>query len=246
MTHFVYSYVYPKNKDERWELLYSIRSVYKNYDGEFDITIIGDIPDWINREEVRCIDYDNSDIKYKEARLNDKLIFASTLYNEFVTIHDDQYMFNKVKLSDIKNTRYRVKRHSHYLEYDYKLSNFESRQIATSRLCKELGVSWTYDYSTHTPSYVKKSIIDKVLSKTVLVKEDDRCPIFENIYYPFTDITPIKIDKAYLSIINGLTDQEEVHKDSLFLNHSDRGIRKRPEIKEILTKKFNEKCLAEM
>lgn len=102
MPTFVYPYMAQLAQGN--ELKYSIRSLQKFCNFDFDVVIVGDKPNWYNGKhvetgKVRNVDYAKAfDINQKM-----KAIFESTLVpDNFFYIYDDVYCVNPCELSDFE------------------------------------------------------------------------------------------------------------------------------------------------
>ncbi len=164
MTHFVYPYIIPDDPKLGWELLYSIRSIHKHFKGDFDITIIGQIPDWINTTQCLCIKYENEHIPNKQVRVTDKVYLASLLYEEFVSMNDDFYIMQDITLDDIKDKRY-YKRYSDDFLKEYNPENnngYKNTVVRTLEECAKLNTDHNYNYATHTPTFYTRANLLKL------------------------------------------------------------------------------------
>jgi len=156
MTHFVYPYIIPKNPVFGWELMFSLRSLESNYLGEFDITIIGDLPDWLNPTAIKFIpfkNFDNTSIELKASNINLRYAEAAKIYDAFTVVHDDMYLVNKCTPENLNKWR--------HLEKDFKylgtpeeynnLSLFQKLVKNTHDLLKKNSRQYNINYITHTP-----------------------------------------------------------------------------------------------
>jgi hypothetical protein len=236
--------VIPKDPRFGWELMFSIRSLYQNIKEDFDITIIGEIPSWIDTTQVLCISYDNShkfDCPYK--RVTDKIVLASNLYDDFILIHDDMYIMENVDIQEIKKYRYLEKPHTQDFVIHDKMTAYQKAHFTTLALTKELSNNkFMYNFATHTPFYYESKNIKLLQNKTDLTKNG---LVFENIYYNyFYDKDPILLEKDYRC---GIYTREDIDTSLNYklLSHNEQGYLYHPQILKLLSSKFYNKCIVE-
>jgi hypothetical protein len=178
VAHFVYPYIIPGHPAFGWELLYSIRSIYKNFRGPFDITVIGEIPDWIDSMEVRCIMYDNSDPKRfprVQTRTNQKYMLAADMYDSIIVIHDDQYLIQECDLDDFKNIRY-FEPNLNYNGSEKGLTRHQQQIRWTYFKLKDLDKRYRYNFCNHAPFYFRVINLKRLTMYLNLQLEMNSCP----------------------------------------------------------------------
>ncbi len=243
-THFVYIYKEPTDPRFGWELLYSIRSIYKNFKEPFDITIIGDIPKWINQEICICINENYLKLPNKQHRITSKIILASTLYEEFVIMHDDIYITRPITIEDIKDDRYiNIFSKTQILNYDVKMiDTFMEQLYYTLQILQKLGKECIYNYATHTPTHVTRNNINELCER---VKFSSFEPILFDVLYNGYFIKNHKlITRDYKTGFYKST-TSELTMESKFFNHDENGFLNNPRIISMLSDIFKEKTKAE-
>lgn len=247
--HFVFPYRTP-DVDSMWELKYAIRSLEKNFKDEFDITIIGDIPAWINTQEVLCIQYNNSDLDLPaQTKVNQKILLASNLYEDFFWIADDNYLIKPISGEELKKPR-------HLLEMpDLNNVNFEiqslfmQRVIHTWRVLKEKNFRNKFNYCNHAPRFYNSNRIKEIHSVFNLTQEYNKKSfnafIIENLYFNYFNLDSIPINDFRAAFWDGV-DDVPVSENSFILNHNDNGILRNPHIISYLKTEFKEKSKYEL
>ena len=82
------------------ELRYSIRSAMENFEDLGKIYIIGNSPEWIDKNHVIYIPCEDPYKRNKDANLINKLILACSnerLSNSFVNMSDDMFFLKNIK-----------------------------------------------------------------------------------------------------------------------------------------------------
>lgn len=97
-----------KHSFAKWqELRYSLRSLDKYLKEEFQVIIVGDLPQWINRKAVIHIPHTRDESVANEVKLydeNTKLkIFLNSQYctEKFIKMYDDIYLLREISSADI-------------------------------------------------------------------------------------------------------------------------------------------------
>lgn len=244
--HIVYPYKQPTDKGFGWELKYSMRSLYNNLKCDFDITIIGDIPDWVDSTEVTCIDYDNININgQRQTKINQKILKACDFYDDFIVFNDDINVMNPIYPEVLMIPR----KTGNTLNYtDRKISqtnSFNSQMKNAYYILKDLGKQFNVNFVSHCPHYYETKKI-KEIQKTI-----DLAPIgfpekpsvvFENVYYNFFNEDGETSDFFRYGCW-GRGCKEYARQD--ILNYDERGAGCNPWIKELLGKRFPKKCKGE-
>jgi hypothetical protein len=191
VTHFIYPYIIPKNPVFGWELMYSIRSLYQFYDDPFDITIIGEIPQWLDTAKCLAINLDNSDPKKYprvQSRTNEKILLAADLYNDFVMMHDDMYLIDNLNRHEITKTRFLSDDllYQNTTEETKKLTRYQQQLRYTSLLLKEMKKPYIRNYANHAPFYFRSDKLKIIAEKfNLLEPKNGYITVVENAYYNY-------------------------------------------------------------
>lgn len=243
IVHIVYPFLLRKEQNPGWELMYSIRSLYENLDFDFDITIIGDIPDFIDQSKVKYIPLKNHNINaQRQTKINQKILKATELYDNFLLFNDDIVIMNKMNFEKISVPRV-LKNKLFFKEKRFsKPTSFTAQLKNTYFTLKEHNIEYDKNYVSHTPHFYETSII-KEISKTI-----DMAPmsfpsvLFENIYHNFTGKEP-EIALNIRCGIWGASNKKYMGED--ILNFDEKGVRYNHWIIDILAKKFIKKSEVE-
>jgi hypothetical protein len=168
ISHFVYCYLTPQKGRNRayhnyYDLMYSIRSIYKFYKDPFDITIIGDLPDYINDlSNIKFIPFDDTRTNnYNNTQINllHKQLIASDLYNEFIDINDDIIFIKDTYKKDLEY-RYNIGKMRSFKDEDV-LSNYAKvLKNCTILLHKDI-----INYSAHCPTIFNSELFKDMNKK---------------------------------------------------------------------------------
>ena len=252
MTHFVYPYSIPRDPRFGWELVYSLRSIYQFYKDPFDITIIGEIPSWINTREVKCIELYNSDpvlFPRVQSRTNEKILTAAEIYDDIVVMHDDYYLIDNCYKKDFTQIRY-LSNTMHYNfseEESKRLTMFQKQLRYTSKRLKSLNKSYTINFATHAPFYYESNKLNYLQKIFPLVKEKaQEAPVLEVAYYNYflDEIGNIVHLGDFRAGFWYDKTQGDLNKAKI-LNHDEKGFIMNPSIMAFLLKLFPQKCPAE-
>ena len=149
--HFVYVYIH--NEAEGYELTYSLRSLCKNFKGNFNVTIVGDKPKNITGvNHIPC----ERIVMYAHAKWFDQLnkILLACQSNDvpptFIYMYDDIYFVKPLDFDYLL-----VPRALNKLEnYDYvncpASNRWKGVQQKTLKFLRDNNLS-TYNYETHSP-----------------------------------------------------------------------------------------------
>jgi hypothetical protein len=146
---------------DNWEVRYSLRSCLKNFRDMGTPWIIGVIPDWIDRNEVRCIDFPDPYTSCKDANLIGKLLrltFEEDLSERFIYFSDDQFVLRDCGRDDFKPY------HCGDLSKDkfQDATGWRMRLYQTYLYLEKHGkTTWSMD--GHVPYPVNKSVARKLL-----------------------------------------------------------------------------------
>lgn len=243
-THFVYPYIIPKDPVFGWELLYSIRSIYQNFKDPFDITIIGEIPSWVNTAEIKSIQLDNNYFPRVQSRTNQKFLVAAEMYPDIVVMHDDYYIMNSCGRTDLTQIRHLPQLLNYNLMGDIGLTRFQREIRHTYFELKKLNKPYTRNFCTHTPFYYQSDKLFELNKKFDLVTSGAHTIILENAYYNYFGVPSIDVSNfriGYWGVSN-----KNIDPDAIILNHDEKGFIQNPWIITILTAKFSNKCRGEI
>jgi len=242
-THIVYPYIIPRDESVGWELMYSIRSLYKNFNGDFDITVIGEIPSWLNTDEINCIEFDNFDINaQRQTKINQKILKACDLYEDFIVFNDDIMLMKETTREDLKIAR-RTANKLEFVERSTPKKNSFREQCRNSYFTlKENGLQYNVNYVSHCPHFYETSVIKEIEKVIDLAPMKFPTVIFENIYHNFnkSETLPSK-DFRY-----GCWGREcGEYTDQQILNFDELGYENNQWIKSLLEGTFPKKCKGE-
>ncbi len=101
MTTIVYPYLHQLSQGE--ELKYSIRSVCKFAQFDFDIVIVGDKPIWYTGKHIPATPIRNKRFTraFDIAKKLELVCESELVSDDFLYMYDDQYFVNPVKLEDL-------------------------------------------------------------------------------------------------------------------------------------------------
>lgn len=210
--------VIPYRHSPEGELRYTLRSIEKYCNFDYDVTIIGEKPEWC--KNVIFFAYDDNAHKRYENLFN-KLNIAMEHYDSFIWWHDDEYVLKPVTLEDLKQV--------YYLQELKKVKNFGERWFQQQlRIFKEemdkIGLP-AYNYCTHTPFYFEKDKLKEVFEYFGIDKKKE-LTFVENYYFNYfklqdkaLQIYPYKIGRYDATEFN-----TEEAKDKIFANFDEAGI----------------------
>ncbi len=248
ITRFVFPYIIPNSPVFGWELMYSIRSIYKNYKDPFTITIIGEIPNWINTSEVKCIQFDNNHYgKRVAARTNQKLLLAadaySDVYDNILWMNDDVYLVNECSLDDFKVPRY-ISDKLKYTDSKKGLNTFKKLMRYTWFQLKELGKPNNFNYANHCPIYYESKRLKELNDVFNLTACGDYTSLATLAYHNYFEIEGKPMDDFRVGYWG--ESEVKIKKTTKILNHDDKGFFSNPWILSYLNASFPRKCPAEI
>ncbi len=242
MTHFVYPYIEHQHPVFGWELMYSIRSLYVNFEGNFDITIIGEIPDWIDSSanNLRCVEFDNTHWgKRVQSRTNQKLLLAADMFTDLVLMHDDFYLVNKCTLDDFKEVKHISTTLSYNREHEQGLNTFKKQIRHTYFQLKDLGKRYNVNYANHAPFYFQSERLKEIDQKFNITSIGDYTTIIENAYYNYFEVDSKPIGNYRIGYWG--ESNQKITKETKILNHDERGFWYNPWIVSYLNGLFPKK-----
>lgn len=162
--------VYPLIKsDWNMEIKYSLRSLQKWFDEDFEICVIGYLPDYLNPETLHHLPYNDraGDRVAKAKNTWAKLAIAADMYEKFIWMNDDIYFVQQFTNSDFLKNK--------VIWYDFadKSTSFIDGFQKSSLWCKamwntwkrltELGYRHIYHASIHIPQFIESIKLQCVL-----------------------------------------------------------------------------------
>ena len=228
------------------ELLFAIRSWYKNARFPFHIFVIGDAEDWMDGENVTWIDCPRvSDIPSVDTlhKLHEILTYTAVT-ERFVWTNDDIYLMNPVSvphivLPKVLGTLNPAAYNGHY----------RAAMERTIEMLTEAGLP-LLNYGTHTPVMFKKSNL-----KALLPGDDVNAKtgvLFTSLYFNSVNTAhPARLDwrtdPFLLPVVSKAPDEKlvnELLRNKVFMNNARSGYS--PWLESFLSRRFPEKCPAEL
>jgi len=238
MVHIVYPYKIPQDKRFGWELKYSLRSLEKNFKEDFDVTIIGEIPDWIDTTKVTCVLFDNDHLDcQRQSKINQKILKASEFFEEFIVFNDDIYLMKETSLQDLK-----IPRRIQDLDFDFRVpkqpKSFKAQLRNSYYVLKDLGKQHKKNFVSHCPHFYKTGNIKEIQKFIDLAPISYPSVLFENIYFNFIG----ESGKSATGFRYGCWREncKEYSGEQIF-NHNENGSIKNQFIEEFLSNEFKEK-----
>lgn len=228
------------------ELLFAIRSWYKNACFPFHIFVIGDYEDWMDGENVTWIDCPRvSDIPSVDTLHKLHEILAYTAVTErFIWTNDDIYLMNPVSvphivLPKVLGTLNPAAYNGHY----------RAAMERTIEMLTEAGLP-LLNYGTHTPVMFKKSNL-----KALLPGDDVNAKagvLFTSLYFNSVNTAhPVRLDwrtdPFLLPVVSKSPNEKlvnELLRNKVFMNNARSGYS--PWLESFLSRRFPEKCVAEL
>lgn len=184
--------IYPNvEKFVQWEeLKYSLRSLERNLvDVKFRVWIVGELPAWINEEEVRFIpvEYSEKTPRIDILHKHQAVINHPEIGEEYIWMNDDIYLVNKVMYADLCLPVVVNDIEANKQLFD-KNTAWGCDNLRTLNLLKQEGLlSW--NYAAHIPHRFEKRKVRTLIEKYNML--DDPI-VLEQIYYNywFSDFIP--------------------------------------------------------
>jgi len=240
-----------KNTGNTDELLITLRSIEKNAKFNYQIVIIGDAPEWLNKESITVINPDivPAEVNPKAFNVINKMRFATEndiIDNEILMTYDDIVFLNPVKKSDISEAvalGMIPEDPNHPWNGSAAWVNVMNNTIAALKRNKMS----MYNYETHLPRLFAKDKLAQLFAKFGFKKRAYMIPtLYFNEYAKKMrrlDKTP-KNTKIGLYADGDFEKRTEDFKTHLFLNWSEN--QWTPELKEYLFSIFPEKSRFEI
>jgi hypothetical protein len=162
--YFIYFWI--PSKDDGLELRHSLRSLEQNFVGEFDVTIIGDKPQWYTGRHIhrrRVISAPGNLHAYRDTQA--KLMEAianSQIPDEFCWIADDNFLLRPVDAEHLRVARY----DPYYVAPSVGsiTSGWKGLIKRTMKALADQGYPQK-QFATHLPQVVEKSALSLVLKQ---------------------------------------------------------------------------------
>ena len=228
------------------ELLFAIRSWYKNARFPFHIFVIGDAEDWMEGENVTWIDCPRvSDIPSVDTlhKLHEILTYTAVT-EHFIWTNDDIYLMNLTSRAHIEVPKVRGMLNPAAFSGHYRAAMERTIEMLT-----EAGLP-LLDYGTHTPVMFSKSKL-----KEVLPGDDVNAKagvLFTSLYFNSVNTAhPVRLDwrtdPFLLPVVSKNPSEKlvnELLRNKVFLNNANSGYS--PWLESFLSRRFPEKCPAEL
>jgi len=228
---FVWQYIYG---DSAWrriglfnELEYSIRSVKKNFQGDYRLFVVGDEPPISHKDVIHIKGYPRVDRHPSQQRqtvdqfFKKKAMVESDLIGEnFVMMYDDMFILQPITEHDLKINWALAE--IDIIE-DYMRSPIRKGDITYLRVWKDTyeGIKMmrdlkglkTYDWETHTPRYFNKEKLKKIIDSVDFEKNPKIVSsIYDGLYAENTQIITDEIQSDMWSYKPGLDFDKEFSK----------------------------------
>lgn len=228
------------------ELLFAIRSWYKNARFPFHIFVIGDYEDWMDGENVTWIDCPRvSDIPSVDTlhKLHEILTYTAVT-EHFVWTNDDIYLMNPVSVPHIVLPK--VLGPLNPKGYN---GHYRAAMERTIEMLTEAGLP-LLNYGTHTPVMFKKSNL-----KALLPGDDVNAKtgvLFTTLYFNSVNTAhPARLDwrtdPFLLPVVSKAPDEKlvnELLRNKVFMNNARSGYS--PWLESFLSRRFPDKCPCEL
>lgn len=228
------------------ELLFAIRSWYKNARFPFHIFVIGDAEDWMDGENVTWIDCPRvSDIPSVDTlhKLHEILTYTAVT-EHFVWTNDDIYLMNPVSVPHIVLPK--VLGPLNPKGYN---GHYRAAMERTIEMLTEAGLP-LLNYGTHTPVMFKKSNL-----KALLPGDDVNAKagvLFTSLYFNSVNTAhPARLDwrtdPFLLPVVSKAPDEKlvnELLRNKVFMNNARSGYS--PWLESFLSRRFPDKCPCEL
>ena len=228
------------------ELLFAIRSWFKNARFPFHIFVIGDYEDWMDGENVTWIDCPRvSDIPSVDTlhKLHEILTYTAVT-EHFIWTNDDIYLMNPVSVPHIVLPK--VLGPLNPKGYN---GHYRAAMEHTIEMLTEAGLP-LLNYGTHTPVMFKKSNL-----KALLPGDDVNAKtgvLFTSLYFNSVNTAhPARLDwrtdPFLLPVVSKAPDEKlvnELLRNKVFMNNARSGYS--PWLESFLSRRFPEKCVAEL
>jgi hypothetical protein len=215
------------------EILYSVRSWFKNFEGDFQLNIVGNYkPKWINGNiNFKYIDQDDSNTTEENLSLIRE--WCINEFDEFIWTNDDIYLLNPINSSDIRKPLYL----QDLSAVKSRLNNRWGRLLwKTADKLLDNGKT-IYNGECHTPYYYNSENVRSIFRKYGIHNGSGLLrTAYINEFYDISELTKMqqhkkgfysKGDKHMLTKLESMS----------YLNHDDDGLS--DELKKFLETEFS-------
>lgn len=221
--------VYPffQGKAQGDELKFSIRSLCKYAQFDFEPVIIGDLPRWYNGKHipVKALRNRRFTRAFDIAQKLEIICGTENISDDFVYMYDDQYFINPVTIDNISGA---IAMNEIKKVNPVKVGSEVWRELMNMTVVKlrENGHEQIFNYETHLPRVLNKQKLKLILKAYELNKNP---LLFNTIYFnEFFDEPRIKIEesnpiKAGIYKAMNLQQIRDLCKNKLILNNGDGG-----------------------
>jgi len=148
------------------ELRYSLRSLEKFLDEEFEVWIVGDLPDWIDNVHYighRKLERIPNAVTFDAVKKLEVFINEREAPEKFIRMYDDVYLIGHRSLADLKVTRYLFS----YEDYQKQVFNsgsliWRGQVNLTMKILKGMGYKG-FMTETHCPEVFERGKMEKIL-----------------------------------------------------------------------------------
>lgn len=240
--------IYPNvERFVQWEeLKYSLRSLEKNLvDVKFRVWIVGELPAWINEEEVFFIpvEYTGETPRIDILHKHMAVINHPDIGEEYIWMNDDIYLVNKVMYADLC-LPVAVNDLKNNVSILSPQTLWGRDNIRSLKLLQEEGLS-TWNYGVHIPHRFEKSKLKLLIEKyNMLVDPIVLTQLYYNYWFkdflPYWDTLDLKNNQGF-SINRPNPNRANLLaqlKSKKYLNNAEAGMT--PELQEIIKGLFPE------
>ncbi len=225
------------------DLKYSLRSL-QNFKGEYVVYIVGDIPEWVNTDNIICIPLSQTSNAPVQIKVLECILEVCKILENFVIMDDDMLFINDITVNDIKPAVIRARfpelsKNTDYLNEDI----FTQRIIYTHFLLRDAGIESLYTLTSHTPRYYESQKILKLLEifpqKMNIHKTSSEVIILENLYNLYYN-NQLCENNGYRA---GYYEEDyfSIQPETKVLNFDNDGLIKNPKLLKFIKKEFSKK-----
>lgn len=230
------------------ELLFALRSWYRNARFPFRIVVIGDAEDWMDRENLTFIECPRvSDIPSVDTLHKLRVALDSAEVTErFIWTNDDIYLMNPVSLAHIELPK--VLGPLNPAAYN---GHYRAAMERTIEMLTELGRP-ILNYGTHTPVVFGKEKLKDVLDELDEEEIAKTGLLFTSYYFNHVNTAhPAKLDwktdPFLLPVVSKAPNEKLVNEllaNKVFMNNARSGYS--PWLESFLSRRFPDKCPCEL
>jgi hypothetical protein len=232
----VIPYKIPSNPIFGWELMFCLRSIEKNFKEDFDITIIGECPDYIDQTKVNFIEH-NPEFENAFSVVNSHYYVAAKHFDNFLVFHDDMYVVDECSLDDFLEPKFiEIVNNFNFSDEETKtLDEFQKRMRAAYKELRDNNLNYMKNFCAHYPFFVETSKLLKLKHSIDVVEK--QLP-FDYFYFNFFEyegepISNLKSGHYQLR-------DTKINNKAKILNHDELGYIYQPWIINVLYRLFIE------